>query len=248
MSYVIQSAYFLANSTVKIFLGSQEIASGTVRRNGVFNYKLPYDNGETVTLVGPDKQGLTFTQTITLYNSHSSDTPTTIEIHDDVHTVTGLAEANSVIRITDSNGNIVGIATANYQGKFTVSTAPLQPGEQLNIIATDSDGNVSQAAHITVPQPVALMNEVTTESLSHLLGDETAVQPLDNTSKGHHSTQTNLDQTISKIIEEQGITENENSAESKTIHQDTTAPSELVALPVKDYSFDELIQAQQHLI
>lgn len=248
MSYVIQSAYFLANSTVKIFLGSQEIASGTVRRNGVFNYKLPYDNGETVTLVGPDKQGLTFTQTITLYNSHSSDTPTTIEIHDDVHTVTGSAEANSVIRITDSNGNIVGIATANYQGKFTVSTAPLQPGEQLNIIATDSDGNVSQAAHITVPQPVAFISDATTHSLTHLLGDEAIASTQESTAKAHPSSHTNLDQVISHIIKEQGITENVNPEGSKTAHQDTTAPTELVALTAKNHSFDELIQAQQHLV
>lgn len=248
MASTVQSSNFLANSNVKIFIGSQEIGSFKVFPNGNFVRSIPYDNGETVTLVGNDKQGLNYSYTFTLRNSHSSDTPKTIEIHDDVHTVTGSAEANSVIRITDSNGNIVGIATANYQGKFTVSTAPLQPGEQLNIIATDSDGNVSQPAHITVPQPVALMNEVTTESLAHLLGDETTVQALDNTSKGHHSTQTNLDQTISKIIEEQGITENENSAGSKTTHQDTAAPSELISLPMKDHSFDELIQAQQHLV
>ena len=248
MSSVILSSNYKAGSTVKIFLGSQEIASVTVRINGTIIYALPYDNGETVTLVGPDKQGLTYTQTITLQNSHSSDTPKTIEIHDDVHTVTGSAEANSVIRITDSSGNIVGIATANYQGKFTVSTAPLQPGEQLNIIATDRDGNVSQAAHITVPQPVALISDATTHSLTHLLGDEAIVSTQESTAKVHPSSHTNLDQVISHIIKEQGNTENVTPEGSKTAHQDTTATTELVALTAKNHSFDELIQAQQHLV
>lgn len=248
MSSTVQSSNLLANSTVKIFIGTQEIGSFKVFPNGNFVRNIPYDNGETVTLVGTDKQGLNYTQTITLPNNHNSDTPKGIEIHDDVHTVTGSAEANAVIRITDSNGNIVGIATANYQGKFTVSTAPLQPGEQLNIIATDSDGNVSQPAHITVPQPAPLMNEVTTESLAQLLGDETTVQTSDNASKGHHSSQKNSDQTISKIIEEQGITENENSTTTKHTHQDTVKTNELINLPMKDHSFDELIQAQQHLV
>ena len=248
MASTVQSLNFLANSNVKIFVGSQEIGSFKVFPNGNFVRNIPYDNGETVTLVGIDKQGLNYSHTFIVRNSHSSDTPTTIEIHNDVHTVTGSAEANSVIRITDSSGNIVGIATANYQGKFTVSTAPLQPGEQLNIIATDHDGNVSKPAHITVPQPVALISDATTHSLTHLLGDEAIVSTQENTAKAHPSSHTNLDQVISHIIKEQGITENVTPEGSKTAHQDTTATTELVALTAKNHSFDELIQAQQHLV
>ncbi|WP_010114668.1 Ig-like domain-containing protein [Acinetobacter sp. P8-3-8] len=248
MASLVYSVNLMANSTAKIFIGSQEIGSFTVRPNGYFSRMIPYDNGETVTLVGIDKQGLNYSYTFIARNSHSSDTPTTIEIHDDVHTVTGSAEANSVIRITDSNGSIVGIATANYQGKFTVSTAPLQPGEQLNIIATDNDGNVSQAAHITVPQPVALISDATTHSLTHLLGDEAIVSTQENTAKAHPSSHSNLDQVISHIIKEQGITENVNPEGPKTTHQDTTVHTELVALTAKNHSFDELIQAQQHLV
>ncbi|WON81740.1 Ig-like domain-containing protein [Acinetobacter sp. UGAL515B_02] len=61
----------------------------------------------------------------------------------------------SVVKVKDANGNVLGSATADSSGKYTVTFAdPLDDAEKVKITATDKAGNESQATDLTAPNIV----------------------------------------------------------------------------------------------
>ncbi|MEZ8485323.1 VCBS domain-containing protein [Vibrio splendidus] len=74
-----------------------------------------------------------------------------ISNHDDLtnqHTpvITGLAEANATISITDEHGNIVASGTSDASGQYQLTTSNLAEGAQtLTVEATDTAGNQQSA-------------------------------------------------------------------------------------------------------
>lgn len=249
MSSTITSTSFQYSTQVELYINDKFIGLYPVRSNGILKIDAPYDNGESVKLVGTNNQGESFFETFNLENIHQSDTPKNIIIHDDVHTVTGTSEANSVIRISDSNGNVVGIGTSDHLGKFTVSTAPFTGGEQLNIVATDKDGNVSQPAQITVPQHTVTA-EATIESIDHLLvNDEANIQNNETSTTAEQKTdhKIDIDQIIVDAAQERGISV-EKSEPTTTSDKNVSTQTDLTTVSVKDLHLDELLQAPQHLI
>ena len=65
--------------------------------------------------------------------------------------LTGTAEADSIITLTDSGGNPIGWTTADGAGNWTYTpAAPLANGTVVNAKASDAIGNTSIAATITV--------------------------------------------------------------------------------------------------
>ncbi|WP_149931246.1 BapA/Bap/LapF family large adhesin, partial [Acinetobacter soli] len=69
--------------------------------------------------------------------------------------ITGSAEIGSVVKVKDANGNVLGSATADSSGKYTVTFAdPLDDAEKVKITATDKAGNESQATDLTAPNIV----------------------------------------------------------------------------------------------
>ncbi|MFA0669580.1 VCBS domain-containing protein [Vibrio splendidus] len=75
-----------------------------------------------------------------------------ISNHDDLtnqHTpvITGIAEANAAISITDEHGNVVASGTTNASGLYQLTTSNLAEGDHtLTVEATDTAGNQQSAA------------------------------------------------------------------------------------------------------
>ncbi|WP_171429178.1 BapA/Bap/LapF family large adhesin [Acinetobacter soli] len=79
--------------------------------------------------------------------------------------ISGTAEAGSVVKVKDLNGNVLGSATADSNGNYKVTLAdPLNDAEKVKITATDKAGNESQATDLTAPNVIidAVNNVVST--------------------------------------------------------------------------------------
>ncbi|WP_019520168.1 Ig-like domain-containing protein, partial [Faucicola boevrei] len=62
-------------------------------------------------------------------------------------TVSGTAEPNSKVTLTDKDGNKIGETTADDKGNWTTKvTTPLKEGDEVKATATDASGNPSQPA------------------------------------------------------------------------------------------------------
>ncbi|EHK4162741.1 BapA prefix-like domain-containing protein [Salmonella enterica] len=78
--------------------------------------------------------------------------PGNLLISADGKTVSGEAEAGSIITIKDPSGNVVGEGKADSDGKFSIDlTAPQISSEQLTVTATDDAGNTGPSATIDAP-------------------------------------------------------------------------------------------------
>ena len=78
--------------------------------------------------------------------------PTGLSVSNDGTTLTGTAEANSKVTITNASGTVLGTATADGTGHFSVTLSPAQlNGEVLTAKATDVAGNTGLGA--TTPAP-----------------------------------------------------------------------------------------------
>ena len=76
------------------------------------------------------------------------------------YVVTGSATAGDSILIKNTGGTVIGTATADPNGSFTV-TIPIglaSPNEQLNAIADDGDGHQSSATPFTTPADSVVVN------------------------------------------------------------------------------------------
>lgn len=70
--------------------------------------------------------------------------------------VTGTAEPNSTITITNGSGATVGTGTADGNGNFTIDlTQPQTNGQTVSVVATDAAGNASTPATATAPDITA---------------------------------------------------------------------------------------------
>jgi VCBS repeat-containing protein len=112
------------------------------------------------------------------------DAPKNLVLSADGLTLTGTAEPNSNITIRDQNGNIVGKARTNSDGKFTVELGtPYLNGETLTATATDQSGNVSHGTSITAPDATAPdAPEITLidDNVGSITGPVTTEQPTDD--------------------------------------------------------------------
>ncbi|SMG59007.1 BapA/Bap/LapF family large adhesin [Cedecea sp. NFIX57] len=78
--------------------------------------------------------------------------PTALTVSDDGTTLSGTAEANSKVTITNAGGTVLGTATADGTGHFSVTLTPPQlNGEILTAKATDAAGNTGPGAPIPAP-------------------------------------------------------------------------------------------------
>ncbi|MFC4222580.1 Ig-like domain-containing protein, partial [Lysinibacter cavernae] len=68
-------------------------------------------------------------------------------------TVTGQAEANTSITVTNAKGETVGTGTSGATGEFTITiTAPTKDGDDLFVVATDTHGFRSAVVSVKVDQ------------------------------------------------------------------------------------------------
>ena len=83
--------------------------------------------------------------------------------------LSGTAEANSTITITDANGNVIGQGQANGNGEFTVDLGtPYTNGETLTVTPTDGAGNTGPGTPVTAvdttPPQAPSLNNVTDDA------------------------------------------------------------------------------------
>jgi VCBS repeat/type 1 secretion C-terminal target domain (VC_A0849 subclass) len=131
------------------------IGTGKTDNNGNFTVDLnkPQSNGEHLTAEAKDPSNNTGpTAPITAPDTTPPNAPTNLAINAEGTMVTGKAEAGSTVKVTDSNGNVIGTGKADANGNFTVTlTTPQTDGEHLKVTATDNAGNQSPAATIVAP-------------------------------------------------------------------------------------------------
>ncbi|MGB7800843.1 MAG: BapA/Bap/LapF family large adhesin [Buttiauxella sp.] len=152
--------------------------NGTAEANSTVNI---YDNGVLYTTVNADANGVwTYTPTAQLSEGTHSFTATATDLAGNISTnslpagivvdvtaptpptglavnatgtsVTGTAEAGSTVTITNSGGTVLGTATADGTGAFTIAISPAQTNAQiLQAFAQDAAGNTGTSASVTAP-------------------------------------------------------------------------------------------------
>ena len=127
------------------------IGSATADGNGNYSIKpttqLPHDTQLNVTAT--DAAGNTSQPARSTVDGKAPDAPKLNPSNGGA--ITGTAEAGSVITVKDGGGKLIGSATADSNGKFSiVPTTPAADGTTITAVATDRAGNASQPATTTV--------------------------------------------------------------------------------------------------
>ncbi|MDQ8936981.1 BapA/Bap/LapF family large adhesin, partial [Acinetobacter rudis] len=140
--------------------------SGTVVGTGVVDaagnliahLDKPFTNGEALDVTLTDAAGNTSAPaTVNAKDTTPPDAPSDLVFADDGASITGKAEPGSTVIVRlPNNGAVVGTATADEHGNFTVPVKPaLINGEEVDVVAVDQAGNESAEAPINAPDLVA---------------------------------------------------------------------------------------------
>ncbi|APO82368.1 Ig-like domain-containing protein [Pseudomonas putida] len=140
------------NSTVTLTDGSgNPIGQVTADGNGNWSYTpaTPLPDGTVVNAVAQDAAGNTSGQGSTTVDSVAPGAPT-INLSDG-SSLSGTAEPNSTVTLTDGSGNPIGQVTADGSGNWSYTPAtPLPDGTVINVVAQDATGNTSAPTSTTV--------------------------------------------------------------------------------------------------
>ncbi|WP_257203361.1 Ig-like domain-containing protein [Corynebacterium cystitidis] len=164
-----------AGSKVEVKNQAGEIlGNATADQDGNFTISLSeaQTNGQELTVTATDADGnVSEPATVTaprVQDEANGETgeetvPTGLAVSEDGTTLTGKAEAGSKVEAKNQAGEILGNATADQDGNFTISLSEAQTnGQELTVTATDADGNVSEPATVTAPR----VQEENADSLS----------------------------------------------------------------------------------
>ena len=146
--------FFHDYSVTGHFHGLSNAAAGTgatIAVPTVYSYYSTQPTSEDVTIViastGP--QASISTTGISEVNASAPDAPIVSTASAD--TVTGTAEAGSTVTVSDSDGDVIGTATTDSSGNYSVTLSPAQSdGSTLTVTATDATGNESGETTTTV--------------------------------------------------------------------------------------------------
>src|SRR5690606_21912889 len=125
-----------------------------------------YTNGEAFNVISTDAHGVQSSSLLVNANDTTAPVVPTAVINQDGNSILGLAEANSIVRALNANGQVLATAQAAAEGNYQLlfETA-LTNGEVIKVIAIDSSGNQSPAVAVTASDttapdaPTAVMNE-----------------------------------------------------------------------------------------
>jgi hypothetical protein len=151
-----------AYTTVRIYdANNKEVGSSSVYDSdgnfSIYLYGDTYLKGQQLTVTVTDRAGnvsavSTFTAPL---DNTASDAATNLVLSQDssyYQFLTGMAEANSTIKVYDSTNQLVGSGQAGNEGKFSINLNKYYlKGEILTVKVTDYAGNVSAATSITAP-------------------------------------------------------------------------------------------------
>ncbi|MCL2898747.1 BapA/Bap/LapF family large adhesin [Brenneria tiliae] len=145
-----------AGSTVKITdTAGNELGSATVGNDGHFAVPLSpaLTNGEAISVVVSDAAGnASAAASVTAPDITSPAAPADLLVAEDGAAVSGRAEPDSTVTITDTAGNTLGSATVGNDGHFTVPLSSAQTnGEAISAVVSDATGNASAAVTAIAP-------------------------------------------------------------------------------------------------
>ncbi|WP_354424119.1 Ig-like domain-containing protein [Variovorax atrisoli] len=141
-----------AGSTVTVRDGTGKvIGSATAAGDGTYAVTpaKPLDDGAKVTAVATDAAGNASSAGTATVDAVPPGKPTVEPTNGS--TVTGKAESGSVVTVQDQAGKLIGSATADASGNYTIKPGTaVANGTMLRVAATDAAGNTGPAATATV--------------------------------------------------------------------------------------------------
>ncbi|MDC4566546.1 Ig-like domain-containing protein [Acinetobacter baumannii] len=148
-----------ANSTVTVKDSSGKII-GTAKSDNDGKYTVILDkaylNGENLTISAEDLAGNKSTIQTILADDKTAPIGLTVAIDTAGKFVTGVTEANAVVTIKNTAGTVVGTATADTAGKYSITLDKVYlNGESLSATASDQSGNVTAPKTIIAPDTTA---------------------------------------------------------------------------------------------
>ncbi|QBM41166.1 type I secretion C-terminal target domain-containing protein [Acinetobacter baumannii] len=148
-----------ANSTVTVKDSSGKII-GTAKSDNHGKYTVILDkaylNGENLTISAEDLAGNKSTIQTILADDKTAPIGLTVAIDTAGKVVTGVTEANAVVTVKNAAGIVVGIATADTAGKYSITLDKVYlNGESLNVTAADKAGNATVPKTIIAPDTTA---------------------------------------------------------------------------------------------
>ncbi|MDO7407380.1 Ig-like domain-containing protein [Acinetobacter baumannii] len=147
------------NSTVTVKDSSGKIIGAAKSDNdGKYTVILDkaYLNGENLTISAEDLAGNKSTIQTILADDKTAPIGLTVAIDTAGKFVTGVTEANAVVTIKNTAGTVVGTATADTAGKYSVTLDKVYlNGESLSATASDQSGNATAPKTIIAPDTTA---------------------------------------------------------------------------------------------
>ncbi|MDC5544044.1 Ig-like domain-containing protein, partial [Acinetobacter baumannii] len=148
-----------ANSTVTVKDSSGKII-GTAKSDNHGKYTVILDkaylNGENLTISAEDLAGNKSTIQTILADDKTAPIGLTVAIDTAGKVVTGVTEANAVVTVKNAAGIVVGTATADTAGKYSITLDKVYlNGESLSAIAADKAGNTTTPKTIIAPDTTA---------------------------------------------------------------------------------------------
>ncbi|MDH2567675.1 Ig-like domain-containing protein, partial [Acinetobacter baumannii] len=148
-----------ANSTVTVKDSSGKII-GTAKSDNDGKYTVILDkaylNGENLSISAEDLAGNKSTIQTILADDKTAPIGLTVAIDTAGKFVTGVTEANAVVTIKNTAGTVVGTATADTAGKYSITLDKVYlNGESLSATASDQSGNATAPKTIIAPDTTA---------------------------------------------------------------------------------------------
>ncbi|MEH7300811.1 Ig-like domain-containing protein, partial [Neobacillus drentensis] len=157
-----------AGSKVEILVNGSVVGTGHADDSREFIVSIPVQKAGTelfirsTDLAGNVGEALS----VVVRDVTSPEKPIVREVSNKDSVVSGEAEAGAKIEVL-SNGGVLGTATAGADGKFVVTIMVQAAGTELEVTATDSQGNKSLATKMVVKDRIApkapVVNQVTDE-------------------------------------------------------------------------------------
>ncbi|MEH7076997.1 Ig-like domain-containing protein, partial [Neobacillus drentensis] len=127
------------------------IGTGTVGESGQYSVTIPVQKaGTEIAIIAIDQAGnVSKTTKVVVKDITSPEKPVANEVTDKDTSVTGLAEAGSKVEVK-VNDSVIGAGTAGEDGQFKVTFDLQKAGTNLEVVVTDSAGNVSETTTVVV--------------------------------------------------------------------------------------------------
>ncbi|PTM44951.1 hypothetical protein C8J24_3168 [Sphingomonas aerolata] len=159
-------------ATVTIRLGAVILGTAQVAADGSYTAQLSPApvNGETLLASQADPTGnVSAIATVAAPDITAPPPPIISAITNDGTTLTGTGEVGARVEVRDPDATLIGVATVDADGRYTVTLAPAQAaGGTLSVTQADATGNVSVPASIAAPFDIAAFGNVDAAGLDLL--------------------------------------------------------------------------------